>query len=104
MDEEWQGLVREGDAGEGRGGGLVRRGELANQSSGGKGSTDRDWKGLGWANREEGEGVVGLTVVGRVCLGLVLSCLMISCLILSCWRVERDGETKTSDGAEKRGA
>ena len=51
--------------------GLVRRGELANQSSGGKGSTDRDWKGLGWANREEGEGVVGLTVGGLVCLGLV---------------------------------
>ena len=30
MDEEWQGLVREGDAGEGRGGGLVRRGEGRN--------------------------------------------------------------------------
>ena len=51
--------------------GLVRRGELANQSSGGKGSTDRDWKGLGWANREEGVGVVGLTVGGLACLGLV---------------------------------
>ena len=84
--------------------GLMRRGDLANQSSGGKGSKDRVWKGLGWANREEGEGVVGLTVVGLVCLGLVLSCLLISVLILSCWRVERDGETKASDGSGKRGA
>ncbi len=59
---------------------------------------------MGWANREEGEGVVGLTVVGLVCLGLVLSYLLISFLILSCWRVERDGETKVSDGSGKRGA
>ena len=84
--------------------GLMRTGERANHSSGGKGSKDRGEKGLGWANREEGEGVVGLTVVGLVCLGLVLSCLLISFLILSCWRVERDGETKASDGSGKRGA
>ena len=67
--------------------GLMRRGDLANQSSGGKGSTDRVWKGLGWENREEGAEVVGLMVVGRVwgCrLGLVLSCLVMWCLILSC--------------------
>ena len=84
--------------------GLMRTGERANHSSGEKGSKDRGEKGLGWANSEEGEGVVGLTVVGLVCLGLVLSCLLISVLILSCWRVERDGETKASDGSGKRGA
>ncbi len=39
---------------------IIRRGELANQSSEGKGSKDRGWKGLGWANSEEGAGVVGL--------------------------------------------
>ena len=59
--------------------GLMRRGDLANQSSGGNGSTDRVWKGLGWENREEGAEVVGLMVVG-----LVLSCLVMCCLILSC--------------------
>ncbi len=51
--------------------GLMRRGDLATQSSGGKGSKDRGWKGL---NREEGAGVVGLTVGGLVwvrCVGLV---------------------------------
>jgi len=64
--------------------GLMRVGEQANQSSGGKGSRDRGEKGLGWANRETGEGVVGLTVVGLVCLGLVLSCLVMFCLTLSC--------------------
>ncbi len=46
--------------------GLMRRGELANQSSGGKESKDRGWKGLGWANREEGAGVVWLIVMGLV--------------------------------------
>jgi hypothetical protein len=46
--------------------GLMRRGELANQSSGEKGSKDRGWKGLGWANREEGAGVVWLIVMGLV--------------------------------------
>ena len=67
--------------------GLMRIGDLANQSSGGKGSTDRVWKGLGWENREEGAEVVGLMVVGLVwgrCVGLVLSCLVMCCLILSC--------------------
>ena len=67
--------------------GLMRRGDLANQSSGGEGSTDRVWKGLGWENREEGAEVVGLIVVGLVwvrCVGLVLSCLVMFCLILSC--------------------
>ena len=64
--------------------GLLRTGERANQSSGGKGSRDRGEKGLGWANREAGEGVVGLTVLGLVCLGLVLSCLVMFCLTLSC--------------------
>ena len=47
---------------------------------------------------------MGLTVVGLVCLGLVLSCLLMSFLILSCWWVDRDGETKASDGSGKRGA
>ena len=69
----------EGDAVVGKWGrlrqkGLMRRGERANQSSGGKGSDDRSWKGLGWANREAGAGVVGLTVEGLVwvhCVGLV---------------------------------
>ena len=67
--------------------GLMRIGDLANQSSGGKGSKDRVWKGLGWENREEGAEVVGLIVVGLVwvrCVGLVLSCLVMFCLILSC--------------------
>ena len=67
--------------------GLMRIGDLANQSSGGKGSNDRVWKGLGWENREEGAEVVGLMVVGLVwgrCVGLVLSCLVMCCLILSC--------------------
>ena len=67
--------------------GLMRRGDLANQSSGGKGSTDRVWTGLGWENREEGAEVVGLMVVGLdwgCCVGLVLSCLVMCCLILSC--------------------
>ena len=67
--------------------GLMRRGDLDNQSSGGKGSKDRGWKGLVWANREEGAGLVGLSVVGLVwvrCVGLVLSCLVMFCLILSC--------------------
>ena len=86
--------------------GLMRRGDLANQSSGGKGSKDRDWKGLVWANREEGAGMVGLTVGGLVvrCVGLVLSCLVMFCLILSCWVGERDGDRKPSDGSEERGA
>ena len=64
--------------------GLMRTGERANHSSVGKGSNDRGEKGLGWANREAGEGVVGLTVLGLVCLGLVLSCLVMFCLTLSC--------------------
>ena len=66
--------------------GLMRRGDLDNQSSGGKGSKDRGWKGLVWANREERTGVVGRTVGGLVlrCVGLVLSCLVMFCLILSC--------------------
>ena len=67
--------------------GLMRIGDLANQSSGGKVSNDRVWKGLGWENREEGAEVVGLIVVGLVwvrCVGLVLSCLVMFCLILSC--------------------
>ena len=66
--------------------GLMRRGDLDNQSSGEKGSKDRGWKGLVWANREEGAGVVGRTVEGLVlrCVGLVLSCLVMFCLILSC--------------------
>ncbi len=79
--------------------GLMRRGDLANQSSGGKGSKDRVWRGLVWANREEGAGVVGLTVGS-----LVLSCLVMFCLILSCWARERDGDRKPSDGSEERGA
>ena len=62
--------------------GLVRIGDLANQSSGGKGSRDRVWKGLGWENREEGAEVVGFVWVR--CVGLVLSCLVMFCLILSC--------------------
>ena len=62
--------------------GLMRRGDLANQSSGGKGSKDRVWKGLGWENREEGAEVVGFVWVR--CVGLVLSCLVMFCLILSC--------------------
>ena len=62
--------------------GLMRRGDLVNQSSGGKGSTDRVWKGLGWENREEGAEVVGFVWVR--CVGLVLSCLVMFCLILSC--------------------
>jgi hypothetical protein len=84
----------------------MRRGDLANQSSGGKGSKDRGWKGLVWANREEGAGVVGLIVGGLVvrCQGLVLSCLVMFCLILSCWAGERDGDRKPSDGSEERGA
>ena len=87
--------------------GLTRIGDLANQSSGGKGSKDRVWKGLGWENREEGAEVVGLMVVGLVwvrCVGLVLSCLVMFCLILSCWAGERDGDRKPSDGSEERGA
>ena len=67
--------------------GRMRTGDGANQSSGGKGSKDRVWKGLGWENREEGAEVVGLMVVGLVwgrCVGLVLSCLVMCCLILSC--------------------
>ena len=64
--------------------GLIRTEERASQSSGGKGSRDRGENGLGWANREAGEGVVGLTVLGLVCLGLVLSCLVMFCLTLSC--------------------
>ena len=87
--------------------GLMRIGDLANQSSGGKGSKDRVWKGLGWENREEGAGVVGLIVGGLVwvsCGGLVLSCLVMFCLILSCWAGERDGDRKPSDGTEERGA
>jgi hypothetical protein len=86
--------------------GLMRRGDLANQSSWGKGSKDRGWKGLVWANREEGAGVVGLTVGGLVvrCVGLVLSCLVMFCLILSCWAGERDGDRKPADGSEERGA
>ncbi len=79
--------------------GLMRRGELANQSSGGKVSKDRGWKGLGRANREEGAGVVWLIVVGLVWVrfvGFVLSCLIMSCLILSCWGRERDGDKKLS--------
>ena len=73
--------------------GMMRRGDLANQSSGGKRSKDRGWKGLMWANREEGAGVVGRTVEGLVlrCVGLVLSCLVMFCLILSCWAGKRDG-------------
>ena len=62
--------------------GLVRIGDLANQSSGGKGSKDRVWKGLGWENREEGAEVGGFVWVR--CVGLVLSCLVMFCLILSC--------------------
>ena len=62
--------------------GLVRIGDLANQSSGGKGSRDRVWTGLGWENREEGAEVVGFVWVR--CVGLVLSCLVMFCLILSC--------------------
>ena len=62
--------------------GLMRIGDLANQSSGGKGSKDRVWKGLGWENREEGAEVVGFVWVR--CVGLVLSCLVMFCLILSC--------------------
>ncbi len=85
--------------------GLMRRGELANQSSWGKGSKDRGWKGLGWANREEGAGVVGgLIVVGLVWarfVGLVLSCLVMFCLILSCWAGERDGDRKQLDGSDR---
>ena len=72
----------------------------------GKGSKDRGWKGLGWANREEGAGVVGLIVVGLVwvrVVGLVLSCLVMFCLILSCWAGERNGDRKRSDGSEERG-
>ena len=86
--------------------GLMRRGDLANQSSGGKGSKDRGSKGLVWTNREEGAGVVGLTVGGLVlrCVGLVLSCLVMLCLILSCWARERDGDRKPSNGSEERGA
>ena len=87
--------------------GLMRRGDLANQSSGGKGSKERVWKGLWWENREEGAGVVGLIVVGLVwvrLVGLVLSCLVMFCLILSCWAGERDGDKKLLDGAEERGA
>jgi hypothetical protein len=69
----------EGDAGVDKWGrlrqnGLMRTGEQANQSSGGKGAKDRGWKGLGWANLEAGAGVVGLTVGGLVwvrCVGLV---------------------------------
>ncbi len=60
---------------------------------------DRGWKGLGWANREEGAGVVGLNVLGLVWVrfvGLVLSCRIMSCLILSCWGRERDGDKKLS--------
>ena len=102
----------EGDAVVGKWGrlrqkGLMRRGERANQSSGGKGSDDRSWKGLGWANREAGAGVVGLSVMGLVgvrLVGLVLSCLVMFCLILSCWAGERDGDKKLLDGAEERGA
>ncbi len=82
--------------------GLMMRGDLANQSSGGKGSEDRVWKGLGWENREEGAEVVGLVWVR--CVGLVLSCLVMFCLILSCWAGERDGDRKSSDGSEERGA
>ncbi len=78
---------------------IMRRGELANQSSEGKRAKDRGWKGLGWANREAGAGVVGLTVVG-----LVLSCLVMVCLILSCWAWERDGDRKQSDESEERGS
>ena len=87
--------------------GLMRIGDLANQSSGGEGSKDRGWKGLGWANREEGAGVVGLSVMGLVgvrLVGLVLSCLVMFSLILSCWAGERDGDRKPSDGSEERGA
>ena len=102
----------EGDAVGGKWGrlrqtGLMRIGDLANQSSGGKGSKDRGWKGLVWANREEGAGLVGLTVGGLVvrCVGLVLSCLVMFSLILSCWAGgERDGDRKPSDGSEERGA
>ena len=85
--------------------GLMRRGDFANQSSGRKGSKDRGWKGLVWANREEGAGVMGLTVEGLVvrCVGLVLSCLVMFCLILSCWAGERNGDRKRSDGSEERG-
>ena len=53
--------------------GLMRIGDLANQSSGGKGSKDRGWKGLGWANRE-GVAVRG-GWTGVVCFGRVLSCM-----------------------------
>ena len=73
----------------------------------GKGSKDRGWKGLGWANREEGAGVVGLIVVGLVwvhVVGLVLSCLVMFCLILSCWAGERDGDRKPLDGSRERGS
>ena len=62
--------------------GVMRIGDLANQSSGGKGSKDRVWKGLGWENREGGAEVVGFVWVR--CVGLVLSCLVMFCLILSC--------------------
>ncbi len=66
----------------------------------------RGWKGLVWANREEGAGVVWLTVGGLVvrCGGLVLSCLVMFYLILSCWAGERNRDRKTSDGSEERGA
>ncbi len=86
--------------------GLMRRGDLANQSSGGKGSNDRGWKGLVWANREEGAGVVGRTVgdLDLRCVGLVLSCLVICCPVLSCWAGERDGDRKPSDGSGEREA
>ncbi len=52
--------------------GLLRRGKSANQSSWGKGSEDRVWKGLGWANRDVG---ARLNV-----FGLVLSCRIMSYL------------------------
>jgi hypothetical protein len=74
--------------------GLMRRGELANQSSEGKGSEDRGWKELGWAKREEGAGVVGLSVVG-----LVWFSLLIACLILFVWGGERSRGRDQSEGS-----
>ena len=65
------------------------------------------WKGLGWENREEGAGVVGLIVGGLVwvrCGGLVLSCLVMFCLILCCWAGERDRDIEQSGEAGGRGA
>jgi hypothetical protein len=59
--------------------GLLRRGESANQSSWGKGSEDRVWKGLGWANRDVGARLNVLGLVGGRFGGLVVSCRI--CLV-----------------------